>query len=183
MVQEETTWFSGQGVRPAVVPVQVGSAAAPREAGGRVPEPEAVAWTPTRRELWGIALGMWRERPLLGFGPDSFRRLHGARAGQAHWDTRVYANNLLLEAAATTGAAGLLTLAGALVAAGLRAFRRAAAGGDDAGLAATLLALVAAVAAHGVFDYLLAFTGHYLLLGLIVGAISASSADHPAAGR
>jgi hypothetical protein len=39
-----------------------------------------------------------------------------------------------------------------------------------------LLALTAAVSIHGTVDTLLGFTGHYLFLGLVVGAASAADA-------
>jgi O-antigen ligase len=185
MVHERTTWFSGQGVAPASVPVRVASAAgraaapAPEEA----PPGAALAWRPSRWELWSLALGMWRERPLTGVGSDNFRRLYGPRAGQPYWDARVYANNTLLEAAATTGSLGALALGGSLLASlalGLRRARAAApqAAAGQAALAA--FALVAGIAAHGVVDYVLAFTGHYLVFGFAVGAIAAPRSEDEA---
>ena len=75
MVQEHTTWFSdkvGLGV-----PVQVG--VDERVAPGSF-RPEELrkkmtdrAWRPGRRELWGLALGLFTEHPGLGVGPDTFR--------------------------------------------------------------------------------------------------------------
>ncbi|HEX6739839.1 MAG TPA: O-antigen ligase family protein, partial [Vicinamibacteria bacterium] len=171
MVHEHTTWFTGQGVAPAVVPTVVSGSpqpAPPPPAEAVVPD---VAWRPGRWELWRLARDMWRERPLLGVGPDNFRWLHGPRAGQALWDSRVFANNLYLEAAATTGTLGLLALLAALGTALVAAARRILAAADLQELAApaALFAALAAVAAHGMVDYLLAFTGHYLVLGLLVG--------------
>lgn len=175
MVHEGTTWFSGQGVEPGAVAVRVG------RAGGAVSEPAApipvaaLAWRPSRAELWRLALVLWRERPLLGVGPDNFRWLHGPRAGQPFWDSRVYANNTLLEAAADGGALGLLALGGCLAASLAAALRRtlacdprSAAGAE----VAALLALTAGIVAHGAVDYVLAFTGHYLMFGFVVGGIA-----------
>lgn len=170
MVHEHTTWFSGQGVAPRTVPVVVGTAP---PAGALEPaDPDVapvVGWQPGRAELWRLALGMWRERPLLGVGADNFRWLYGPRAGHTFWDTRVFANNLYLEAAATTGTLGLLaivaTLGTALFAAARVAWRRPAL----LPAAAALCGVLAAVAAHGMVDYLLASTGHYLLLAVAVG--------------
>jgi O-antigen ligase len=112
---------------------------------------------------------MWRERPLVGVGADNFRWLYGPRAGHAFWDTRVFANNLYLEAAATTGTLGLLallaTLGTAVFAAGRVAWRTP----HLVPVAAAICGLLAAVAAHGVVDYLLASTGQYLLLAVAVG--------------
>ena len=172
MVHEHATWFSGQGVLPAVVPVEVGtvSGAPVAEEDGPVPE---VGWRPGRAELWRLALGMLRERPWTGVGPDNFRKLHGPRAGQAFWDARVYANNTLLEAAATTGLPGALALAGTLAAMLVGSWRAASGPLPRAALATSLFALTLTVAIHGLVDYVLAFTGHYLLFGFLAGAICA----------
>src|SRR5262249_28731559 len=106
MVQEHTSWFSGQGVRPAVVPVTVGAGSAPLAGGTPPPNTSSVAWRPGRGELWSLAVAMWRAHPVLGVGPDRFRHLYGPWAGRPWWDDRVYANSLVLELAATTGTLG-----------------------------------------------------------------------------
>jgi O-antigen ligase len=103
-------------------------------------------------------------------GPDNFRRLYGSAAGHPSWDTRVFANNTLLEAAATTGALGLLALGGTLIATALSAGRGLRDAGAPGSTAGALFAVTIGLAAHGVVDYVLAFTGHYLLFGLVVGA-------------
>jgi O-antigen ligase len=182
MVHERTTWFSGQGVAPASVPVRVARAGV---ASGLAPPPRAVpgaalAWRPSRWELWRLAMAMWRERPLTGVGSDNFRWLYGPRAGQPFWDARVYANGTLLEAAATTGTLGALALGGCLLASlasGLRRARGADARGAPGWEALASFALVAGIAAHGVVDYVLAFTGHYLVLGFAVGAVAAPDVE------
>jgi hypothetical protein len=181
MVHERTTWFSGQGVAPASVPVRVvragGTALAPPPAA--VPG-AALAWRPGRWELWRLALGMWRERPLTGVGSDNFRWLYGPRAGQPFWDARVYANGTLLEAAATTGTLGVLALGGCLLASLASGLRRARAADErfaPGGEALASFALLAGIAAHGVVDYVLAFTGHYLVLGFAVGAVAAPDGE------
>lgn len=176
MVHEHTTWFSGQGVAPRVVPAVI-SALPPAEAPAPV-LPSAAAdlgWQPGRWELWRLAIAMWRERPLLGVGADNFRWLYGPRAGRSIWDTRVFANNLYLEAAATTGALGLFAVCGTLAASALASARAAWQAPAAAPVAAGACGLVAAIAAHGLVDYLLAFTGHYLVLALVVGIAAALS--------
>jgi O-antigen ligase len=125
-----------------------------------------LVWQPGRRDLWGLAVSLWKERPLLGVGSDNYRHLYGARAGRAFWDTRVYANNTLLEAAATTGALGALALLLTLAFTLREGFR------SQVPESAALFALAAGCAAHGVVDYLLAATGHYLLFGFVVGGIA-----------
>ena len=172
MVQEHTTWFSGQGVAPANVPVRVG---APASDCSLLLEPRApLAWQPGRPELWRLAVAMWRDHPWTGVGGDNFRRLYGPYAGHSFWDQRVTANNLYLEAAATTGLLGLGALL-ATLAFTVRCAWRALGRGDGPARAeaATLLALTAAVALHGAVDYVLGFTGPYLLLGFVVGSAAA----------
>jgi len=172
MVQEHTSWFSGQGVRPAVVRVRVGGeSASPAAVPAAMPNTSGLAWRPGRGELWALAIAMWRAHPVLGAGPDRFRHLYGPWAGRAWWDDRVYANNLLLELAATVGTIGALLLAAAIVAAAVAAWR-ARGHADKQGEAVALVSLLAFVAAQGMVDYVLAFTGHYLVLAFAVGAAS-----------
>jgi hypothetical protein len=176
MVHEHTTWFSEEGTPPAVVAVRVVRGAAPPPAAAEPLRLEEPPWRPSRWELWRLALVLWRERPLLGFGPDSYRRLYGERAGRSSWDTRVFANNTLLEALATTGILGASALAATLLSllvVAWRTLQQAAPGSQAQAAAAALLALSVGVAAHGLVDYTLAFTGHYLLFGFLVGAVSA----------
>jgi hypothetical protein len=184
MVHEHTAWFSGQGVAPASVPTHVSSKQA---AGAEAAPPAAVSqplvWTPGRGELWALALGMWRERPWTGVGSDNFRWLYGPRAGRAYWDSRVFANNTALEIAATTGVLGLVALGGALASTVIAAWRQATRGvpGSVAAVSgAVLFALTIGLLAHSVVDYVLAFTGHYLYLGFLVGAVAGGSLDSPA---
>jgi O-antigen ligase len=180
MVQERVAWFSDRGVTPAAVPVQVAAGAL---AAGvlplQTPIPAAPrGWHPERAELWRLALVLWRQRPLTGVGSDNFRWLHGPAAGQPVWDTRVFANNALLEAAATTGIVGLLALAGTLAATLVAAARHL---GVADGRAAALFALTVGLAAHGLVDYVLAFTGHYLLFGFVVGSAAGLARPEAAA--
>jgi len=155
-------------VRVSVGDTQV----APAATRAATPDTSGLAWRPGRAELWSLAASMWRAHPLLGVGPDRFRHLYGPWAGRAWWDDRVYANNLLLEVAATVGTAGAALLAAAVAAAAVRAWRarRDASGATEA---VAVLSLLAFVAAHGLVDYVLAFTGHYLVRAFAVGAASA----------
>ena len=177
MVQERVSWFSDRDVAPAMVPARV--AEAPATAALAPPAPAAPAappavWQPGRAELWRLAVVLWRRRPLTGVGSDNFRWLYGEAAGRPAWDTRVFANNALLEAAATTGLVGLVALAGTL-AATLWCAWRALGRPDVTGVAAALFALTVGLAAHGVVDYVLAFTGHYILFAFVVGSVAGLS--------
>jgi hypothetical protein len=175
LVHEHTTWFSGQGVKPGFARLSVGFPASkdpprPSETAALLAIPDSLGWRPSRMELWSIAARMWAENPFLGVGPDNFRWLYGVRAGKAVFDTRVFANNTFLELAATLGTLGLASFGAAV----FFAFK---AGARDAAASATpcsALAILAAMVVHGLADYLLAFTGHYLVFGLAVGALSRS---------
>ena len=178
LVHEHTTWFSGQGVKPGVARLIVGQntatdAAEPREAAALTAVTETMAWRPSRLELWGIAARMWATDPFLGAGPDNFRWMHGTLAGKAAFDTRVFANNTFLEFAATLGTFGLSAFAAALGFALLAGFRSAARV-DEALIA---FAILVAMATHGLADYVLAFTGHYLVFGFAVGVLARSPSE------
>jgi O-antigen ligase/polysaccharide polymerase Wzy-like membrane protein len=179
MVQERVSWFSDRDVTPAMVPARV-EQAAPAAAAVALPRPpapasSAVDWQPGRAELWRLALVLWRRQPLTGVGSDNYRWLYGEAAGRSSWDTRVFANNALLEAAATTGLLGLFALAGTLVATLASAWNALGRSSVPVGAAAALFALAVGLAAHGVVDYLLAFTGHYVLFAFVVGSVAALS--------
>jgi hypothetical protein len=181
MVHEHTTWFSEQGVPVGRVAAVVEGAGRPAPSAAPPATqfvPTAAPWRPGRAELWRLALAMWWDRPLLGVGSDNFRRLHGPLAGQAAWDPRVYSNNTLLEAAATTGALGLGAFMALLLACGRAAWQglRVATSAGARAESAALLALLAATVAHGLLDYFLAFTGHYLTFAFMVGALGAREA-------
>lgn len=172
-------WFSQMGVEPARVTVEVTGAPAaaspPAADPPRSPrEVAAVPGPPGRRELWGVALAMWREGPVLGVGPDVFRHTYGPRLGLSLWDDRVHTNSLYLELLAGAGAAGLLAflaLAGAtLWAAWGGIARRDRPAVERATLAGAALGVVAYLG-HGVLDVFLAFTPTYALLWGLVGIV------------
>jgi O-antigen ligase len=124
---------------------------------------------------------MWREHPWLGVGPDNFRRVYGGYLRRPDPDTRLHANNFYIETLATLGAAGLVALAGVMVAlAG--AVRRA---GRDPRAGVMALGIgggMAAYAVHGTLDYFLEFTPTYGLLWLLAGMIVALAGQSPEAG-
>ena len=172
LVQEDTTWFSGQGVKPGVVRLIVGrdvtSPPAITEASAIKTIPDTLAWRPSRFDLWRIAFRMWTAHPLLGIGPDNFRWTYGLFVGKAVFDTRVFANNTFLEMAATLGALGLAALCAAIV----LAFRTGWRMKDPSDVALAAFAILIAITVHGLTDYLLAFTGHYLVFGFAIGVLS-----------
>ena len=174
MVHEETTWFSGQGVKPGTARLSVGEgsypaqAPPPSEKAAMEAIPDTLAWRPSRLDLWTIAMRMWAQNPFLGAGPDNYRWTYGTMAGKTVFDTRVFANNMFLEFAATLGALGLAAF-GAAVAFALWTGVRLAEASDVARIA---LLILVAMLVHGLADFVLAFTGHYMVFGLVIGALS-----------
>ncbi len=175
MVHEETTWFSGQGVKPGTARLSVGERSGvsapsplPSETEAFAALPDTLAWRPSRLDLWTIAIRMWAENPFFGAGPDNYRWTYGTMAGKAAFDTRVFANNMFLEFAATLGALGLAAF-GVAVGFALWTGARLAETSEAARIA---LLILGAMLIHGFADYVLAFTGHYLVFGLVVGVLS-----------
>lgn len=163
-------WFRDLGVAPALQGVGIGGALPP--ASPSVPD---AAYRPGRRETWRLALSMWSEHPWLGIGSDGFRRLKGAHGGASFSNRETSTDNAYLEAAVDTGLAGLVAFVGcgaAAFAAAWRARRLA----DDAWAVASLLI---ALALQGITEHVLAFTGHYLLFGFLVGSAARISRAEP----
>ena len=185
MVHEGVTWFGDQGDAGYDAVVEVGAAApdAPRLAAVTAP-PAAVAplEKATRRMLWGAAVLAWRDYPLLGLGPDNFRRAYNRYLGLPRADERLHANNLYFETLASLGLAGICALV--LLVIGLaRAARNAVrqhGAASVGGLVAAGAAMgLAAYLVHGFFDYFLEFTPTYGLLWLLAGIVTALSRTDP----
>jgi hypothetical protein len=165
--------FSELGGAPAWVAAVVGRDAAGARrlavdgAGTAVTPPARAPWVnPTRLEMWRAALAMAAERPWLGHGPDSYRRVYGRYMGRAWWDRTVFANNVIFELLATTGVLGLAAFLAVVLLAGWRGLRAWRSG---APWAAVTTALLAAWLAHGMVDYFLAFTAGYVSLFALAG--------------
>jgi hypothetical protein len=191
-------WFSQMGVAPARVQVEVTRQAA--EVAPPAPERPATAASiapqpapPGRRDLWRVALSLWRERPLLGIGPDLFRHIYGPRLGLSIFDNRIHTNSLYIELLTGAGVVGLcafLWLVGAALLEGwgqVWRMRPGAYGGNGIwgggatgqGLGAvTLLGAMLGVIAfliHGLLDVFLAFTATDALLWALLGLIGGTT--------
>jgi O-antigen ligase len=155
--------FSNLGTSPAVQQVVVepsietiaGSRPELVEGAGHVP-------LPSRSQLWVAALRLWRQHPVLGVGPDNFRRRYGEvispGGGGRYSDERLHANNLYLEVLADMGLAGaaaLLVLIHALLTQARRSMRA-----PDLADPMVVFALLAILAffVHGLVDYFFEFT-------------------------
>ncbi len=123
---------------------------------------------PGRLVLWRAAGRMLVDHPWTGVGPDNFRLLYGRYAGLANADTRVHSNNLYLEVLVSGGLVAGLALAWigwrlAIVSwstVAPLAVHPAAPG---------VVAALAALAVHGLFDAFLAFTATYILTAITIG--------------
>jgi O-Antigen ligase len=170
-------WFSQFGTPPARVAVAVRGQAAPAAAAAPPAEPPSTPRTlasipppPDRRALWAAAIELWRERPLLGIGPDVFRHIYGPRIGLASFDDRVHTNNLYLELLTGAGLLGLASF-GLLIGQALWRGIWALWQGRAHLLSAAAVLGLAAFLIHGMLDVFLAFTPTYLLLWCYVGVI------------
>jgi O-antigen ligase len=133
----------------------------------------------SRRMLWRAALLAWREHPLLGLGPDNFRRAYNRYLGLSRPDERLHANNLYLETLAGLGIAGIGALL--LLVVGVAGAARTAIRHHGAASVAGLIAGGAAIGfaaylVHGLFDYFLEFTPTYGLLWLLAGIVTGLAA-------
>jgi O-antigen ligase/polysaccharide polymerase Wzy-like membrane protein len=172
LVHEHATWFSERGNPGLRQSVEVRSGATPRA----TPAPGGFRLLPSdviqRPALWRAAVAAWRQRPLLGLGPDNFRHLYGGYLGLASFDDRFHANSLFFETLASVGTAGLLALAW-LVASLARSARQAAAAPATRTLALGLGAGLGAYLLHGALDYFFEFTPTYALFWLLGGMVVA----------
>ncbi len=146
---------------------------------------------PGRRSLWWAALAMFRERPLVGIGPDNYRLSYGRFLGLDAWDMRVYANNMYLELLATSGLLGFcafLVLLAVVARHTLNVLRENRTRGAGDAMAIAACASLAALLVHGLVDYFLEFTAGYIALftwmGILAGFGAAADADitRPKAG-
>jgi O-antigen ligase len=184
LVHEGITWFGEQGDAGYDTVVDVREAVAvttprrPAVAATVPPAAEPPLERATRMMLWRAAVMAWREHPLLGLGPDNFRRAYNRYLNLPRADERLHANNMYFETLASLGLAGIAALA--LVIAGFVSAARRAVRLHGASSAAGLLAVGAvaglgAYAVHGFFDYFLEFTPTYALLWLLGGLLMALS--------
>jgi hypothetical protein len=188
LVQETVTWFSDRGTPMESETVLVRPASGrpapesfPPGAPAAVTPPASLPSLPSRLVLWRAAVGLWRERPLLGIGPDNFRRRYEAVVpplpSGRYEDTRVHANSLYFETLADLGLAGLAALV-ALAVALARTLHRHAEARSLAGLGCATAA--AAFFVHGLLDYFFEFTPLFGLFWVTLGLTAAFEPGAPA---
>ncbi len=177
MLQEGILTFRQRNAPDATTAVSI--VAEPGAAvGALAPSPSGSSddWAPfppvvSRVDLWIAALRMFAERPLLGYGPDTYRHRYGPYLGLTSWGLHLPAHNLYLELLATLGLLGSAAFGWLLFTVGaglLRALRRRP-GSAGTLLAAGLTASLLAFLIHGLVDYFLEFTPLYLLFWVTLG--------------
>lgn len=193
MVEQDVTWFISRGVAAArtqfnVAPSTVSGSSVPNSPdrpGLTISGLASQPVDPGRLRLWHAGALMLVQYPLLGVGPGNFRLLYGGYLGNQIWDTRLHANSLYVEQAATTGVLGLLALLLVLgIAVGSQLRRLLSGSGaalrdQDLLLSLCLLGAVAAFLVHGLVDYFLGFMSTGLLLWLLVGFGAAATSAVP----
>jgi O-antigen ligase len=183
MLQHRILWFRHRNILEAYTAVEIERSSdaasqedAPLATGSTLPGGDTPLQPPTvgRLALWSAALRMWRQRPLLGVGPDNFRHLYGPYLELPDWDRRLHANNLYLELLAGWGLAGALTfgaLGWVIARRWLNLWRRASGAVAiwSLGLGGSFLAFFI----HGFLDYFLEFVPLYLLFWTVAALIVA----------
>ncbi len=179
LAQKHVGLFSTAGVAPAVVPLEfVGGRShlwvtseppASFEAG----EPDVASVS--RVQLWRAAYRAWRANPVLGLGPDQFRKRYNDYSPELPHDERVRAHNILLEAAATTGVIGLAVMVFMLIRVFTEQFRLVRNRRQGLGARLVSLALIVAFTSyvfHGILDCFLWQTGVAFLFFIYLGLTS-----------
>jgi hypothetical protein len=172
MVQEDVAWFSSHGDAGWRETILIGSGegAVPPIADPREAMADSVGQSLSRVRLWRAALRAFRDRPLLGVGPDNFRRLYAGYLHLSVADDRLHANSLYFETLADLGVLGFLAGAALIVALAGAARRAIAATGVlGAGVAVALGTFLL----HGTLDYFFEFTPTYSMFWLLAGALIA----------
>lgn len=96
----------------------------------------------TRPLLWGVAIDLWQERPLVGYGGGSFGDLMERHRPEGLWESANYAHNEYLNGLSDYGAIGGLL---ALAAVGLILRRRWRIAPDQPGIGLALATLMLAI--------------------------------------
>lgn len=185
MVEEKISWFRGYGATTGDTRVQVEPATGtlPPIATPPGKPPIPILFPPDRIELWRGALRLWAQHPLLGIGPDNFRRAYGPVLGLSPYDDRIHANSLYFETLADLGLIGFAALLALMSALSMTARNgwRIAASIEQRILGLGVVVAVSAFFVHGVVDYFLPFTPtnglFWLLAGATVGVLPPSRTD------
>jgi O-antigen ligase len=136
----------------------------------------------SRLEIWHSALTAWRERPVVGHGPDTFLLVFPRFQTPAYWRLEwgllpLHAHSIYLHALATRGVLGLLAmlaLAGAIVATMARAW---SAGAANRPLVSGLAGALLAVAVAGLFGAIGIYGALFVAVACAVLATAAGAIE------
>ncbi len=130
----------------------------------------------TRNELWGAALTLFAQHPLIGVGAGNFEFLLGT-VGLPNVQT--HANSLWLQTLAEQGVVGLAALAALVIV----AVRECAVGMTRSWIIQVALVATVCLFLHQVFDDLVFFPKIGLLWWLLLGAAAGATALSPAGAQ
>jgi hypothetical protein len=189
IVRRNVTWFAQDGVPVATTKLGTDLPLAPPSSpGSNSVQLSGEDLTPTRADLWAVALQMVAERPILGVGPGTYRLRETAYRHLPQGSASTHSNSMYLELASTTGLVGLaafLLVVGAALARLVAIVWRPSIADAQAIPASTVtwltlagvVAAIAAFLAHGFLDYFLAFNPTsglwWATLGLAIAAPAA----------
>jgi hypothetical protein len=176
VVQEQVTWFSEKSGVYNQTAVVVSSRTELATPPGQTTEPASsqhpAAWVPklpipNRQTLWGVAMRMIGERPLLGYGLDNYRLLYGRWLDATDWNKTIHTNNWYLEMLVSVGIIGSLTFFTWLALLLADSMRTIWQRGDvwQTAIAAAIFTFMV----HGLLDFFLLFTTTALLFWLLTG--------------
>jgi len=120
--------------------------------------------------LWGIAIDLWRERPVVGYGGDSFGGLMERHRPEGLWESADYAHNEYLNGLSDYGLVGA-GLAVGLVVMLIRRGRRVRSSASGAGFGLGIVALAI------LLDFHLQSPAVWWLVALVAGARLAERAE------
>ncbi|HYK91822.1 MAG TPA: O-antigen ligase family protein [Acidobacteriota bacterium] len=146
------------------------------------------AQVPTRGELWSVAIRMFRQRPILGMGPDNFRLLKWKYMEVPQGDETILANSTYLDLLSGSGILGIAAFAWLMWEFGRGVARRLSPGASHSDwiLGYFGTAYLTGFLSHGLVDYFLKFTPTFLLFWLVVGIVclgGRASAENVCADR
>jgi O-Antigen ligase len=169
-LREGVAWFSWRGsptapMRLLVEPIGPHATTRPTDVQVALPHPARV-------QFWAAALGMLRDHPLLGVGPDNFRVRFADYSGIAESHIGTHAHSLYLESLADTGVLGFVGLVCVLVGIVRVGFARLAARQDaDWVWHAALFASLVSWLVHGLLDDFERFWPAHVAFWIVVGLL------------
>lgn len=179
MVKAHVGWFSAAGPEPASVPLEfVNGRSRPLvlpAANESFREGKPAVTSAPRTQLWQAGIKTWQANPILGVGPDQYRKHYTEYMPELQRDEKVRTHNIFLESLATTGVVGFAAMLYLLFMMFLVQFRLVRDRIQKPGARLVSLALLTASVAyitHGMLDCFLWQTGVAFLFFTYLGLTS-----------